>query len=407
MPQNSELRTPNSELPLSDWPSLEAAWLAPYAMSQAASLGRRIAEPPHPFRTIFQRDRERIIHSTAFRRMMGKTQVLVGQINDHHRTRLTHTLEVSQIARTIARRLRFNEDLTEAIALSHDLGHPPFGHAGESILNASLKDDGGFDHNLYGLRRVDLLEERYPDFPGLNLSWEVREAFVQHAKNRRAPECAAYLQVGSPFLEAQLVDQVDSLAYDTHDTDDAVDIGLISLADLDGIELWRRVAGPVRQRSPRLSDDEFRAAVIRDLIAWQVADLIDATERNLSAQRIETVADVRAFPGTLVGFGPELDALKRDLEAFLMQRVYRHPQVMGMAKEGQEILRQLFELYLREPDRLPAAHRERTDLTSATSPGRMPREASLPRVIADYLAGMTDRYAREEFRRLFPSSSGL
>src|SRR3954453_15608088 len=194
--------------------------LAPYAMPDAATRGRRPPGPPHPYRSPFQRDRERIVHSSAFRRMTGKTQVLVASVNDHHRTRLTHTLEVTQLARTVARRLRLNEDLTEAIALAHDIGHPPFGHAGEAALDECLKGHGGFDHNLFGLRRVDELEERYPAFPGLNLSFEVREAFVQHSGRADAPECAEFRDAGSPLLEAQIADVVDSLAYDTHDTDD-------------------------------------------------------------------------------------------------------------------------------------------------------------------------------------------
>jgi dGTPase len=246
-----------------DWNAVEDAWLAPYAMRGRDSRGRRYAEDPHPFRTVFQRDRERIVHCTAFRRLMGKTQVLVGQINDHHRTRLTHTLEVAQISRTAARRLRLNEDLTEAIALSHDLGHPPFGHAGERALDECLRDHGGFDHNLFGLRRVEVLEERYPDFPGLNLSWEVREAFVQHSRCRDRPESREYLAAGGPLLEAQLVDACDSLAYGTHDTDDALGIGLISLGDLEDVDLWARAAAPVRRRHPGLSADAFRTAVIR------------------------------------------------------------------------------------------------------------------------------------------------
>jgi dGTPase len=249
-----------------DWLRHEETCLAPYAMHSCASQGRRHPEEPHAFRTMYQRDRERIVHSTAFRRMIGKTQVLVGQINDHHRTRLTHSLEVAQISRTIARRLRLNEDLTEAIALSHDIGHPPFGHAGERALNHCMKNHGGFDHNVYGLRRVDLLEERYPDFPGLNLSWELREAFIQHSRRHDLQEYAEFFAAGSPLLEAQIVDAADSLAYDAHDTEDALVIGLIDFEDLDGVELWRQIARTVRDSHPHLAADVFRPAVIRELI---------------------------------------------------------------------------------------------------------------------------------------------
>ena len=224
--------------------------------------GRRYPEPPHQLsaRSFTPRIASESSIRRPFARLMGKTQVLVGQINDHHRTRLTHTLEVAQISRTAARRLRLNEDLTEAIALSHDIGHPPFGHAGERTLAECMKGHGGFDHNLFGLRRVEVLEERYPEFPGLNLSWELREAFVQHSKCRTLPECQEYLAAGSPFLEAQLVDACDSLAYGTHDTDDALGIGLIHLGDLEEVELWQRAAAAVRGRAIRRACRTMRSA---------------------------------------------------------------------------------------------------------------------------------------------------
>ena len=388
-----------------DWDRFEDDWLAPYAMRSRASRGRKFAEPPHPFRTIFQRDRERIVHCTAFRRLMGKTQVLAGRINDHHRTRLTHTLEVAQISRTVARRLRLNEDLVEAIALSHDMGHPPFGHAGEQALDECLHDRGGFDHNLYGLRRVELLEERYPDFPGLNLSWELREAFVQHSKRRDRPECREFLTAGSPLLEAQVVDACDSLAYDTHDTDDALGIGLITLDDLAGVELWRRAAEPVNASHPNLNRDTFRTAVIRELIAWQVNDLIDETGKRLAMHKIETVADVRACAEPLAGFGAELMGLKSDMERFLYERVYRHPRVIRMAARGRKILRRLFAEFTARPGLLPDRYLARwTGAPSAVierAPATViPREESLERVVVDYLAGMTDRFSRQEYLRL-------
>jgi dGTPase len=389
-----------------DQDALEDAWLAPYAMRGRDSRGRRFPEDAHPFRTVFQRDRERIVHSTAFRRLVGKTQVLVGRINDHHRTRLTHTLEVAQISRTAARRLRLNEDLTEAIALSHDLGHPPFGHAGERALTECLSAHGGFDHNLYGLRRVEVLEERYPEFPGLNLSWEVREAFVQHSRRRDLPECREYLTEGGPVLEAQLVDACDSLAYGTHDTDDALGIGLISLSDMEEVDLWALAAREVRRRHANLSDDTFRTAVIRELIAWQVSNLIEETERRLAARPIQSVADVRAAPGPLVGFGPEVVDLKAGQSKFLYERVYRHHRVVRMASQGQRILRQLYAEFMARPELLPERYQGRwagapaavRRLNEATV---LPPEPSLERVVADYLAGMTDRFARQEYLRLF------
>src|SRR5262245_6751438 len=224
-----------------DWLQREEEVLAPYAMRTRDSKGRKHPEEPHPYRSLYPRDRDRIVHSTAFRRLMYKTQVLVNQTNDHHRTRLTHTLEVTQISRTIARQLGLNEDLTEAIALMHDLGHPPFGHAGEEALDECLRDHGGFEHNLHGLRLVDQLEYRYPDFPGLNLSWEVLEAQAYHSKRREAEEIKPYLAAGGPLLEAQVVDAADSLAYDAHDVDDALSVGLIEIHDLDQVPFWRQV----------------------------------------------------------------------------------------------------------------------------------------------------------------------
>src|SRR5690242_4354881 len=234
-----------------DWLDREEEVLAPYAMRTRQSRGRRHPEAAHPFRTLYQRDRDRVIHSTAFRRLMYKTQVLVAQTNDHHRTRLTHTLEVAQISRTIARQLGLNEDLTETIALAHDLGHPPFGHAGERALDDCMRDHGGFEHNRHGLRIVELLEYRYPAFPGLNLSWEVLEAMAQHSGRRDAPEVAAYLTAGRPLLEAQVVDAADSLAYDAHDVDDAFGAGLLSGDDLRGVEFWRLAVERVERRHGR------------------------------------------------------------------------------------------------------------------------------------------------------------
>jgi dGTPase len=392
-----------------DWLAHEDSWLAPYAMHSADSRGRQYPEEPHPFRTVYQRDRERIVHCTAFRRMLGKTQVLVGRINDHHRTRLTHSLEVAQISRTIARRLRLNEDLVEAIALSHDIGHPPFGHEGERALDECLRDHGGFDHNLYGLRRVDLLEERYPEFPGLNLSWELREAFAQHSRRRDRPELAEFFAVGSPLLEAQVVDAADSLAYDTHDTEDALGIGLIERAELEEVAMWRRQADLVRSRQPNLNPELFLRTVIRELIAWQVNDLLAETQRRLRECGAGSVADVRASAEPIVAFGPELQQLKAELEALLRQRVYRHPRVLRMAAKGRRLLQAVFHELARSPELLPAGHLRRWQ----QAPEQWQRcgklfavyvnhgEPRIERVVADYLAGMTDRYARQEYLRLF------
>jgi dGTPase len=372
-----------------DWLDREEKLLAPYAMRTRQGRGRRHPETEHAFRTPYQRDRDRVIHSTAFRRLMYKTQVLVAPTNDHHRTRLTHTLEVAQISRTIARQLGLNEDLTEAVALAHDLGHPPFGHAGESALDECMGGHGGFEHNRHGLRIVEVLEYRYADFPGLNLSWEVREAMAQHSRRRNAPEVAAYLGDGRPLLEAQVVDAADSLAYDAHDVDDAFGVGLLTAEDLDGVEFWRRAVERVEARHGRLGPLQFQPTVVRALIDWQVTDLLEHTRQRLRQANIRSVDDVRAAPDLLVGPGPEVRRLKTELEAFLHERVYRHYRVMRMAAKGRRVLQALFAEFCRAPELLPDRYRRRV------------RAEGRERVACDYLAGMTDRYAQDEYLRLF------
>lgn len=400
---------------IDDWHDFEAHWLAPYAMPARASRGRRHAEPGHEYRALYQRDRERIVHCTAFRRMTGKTQVLVASVNDHHRTRLTHTLEVTQLARTVARRLRLNEDLAEAIALAHDIGHPPFGHAGERALNECLKPFGGFDHNLYGLRRVDELEERYPQFPGLNLSFEVREAFVQHSGRRDAPECAEFRAAGAPLLEAQIADVCDSVAYDTHDTDDALGLGFITLEELQRVEFWARAAERVAAHTPGLSGHPLRVAVVRELLAWQVTDLLTETARRIETNTVRSVEDVRAATVHLVGFTPEVLRLKAGLERFLRERVYKNHRVLRMTANGKRILTSLFAEYVRAPELLPEKHLRRwtgADALIGPPPPGWVTEARtkldcLERVVGDYLAGMTDRFAQTEYRRLFLPNTEL
>jgi dGTPase len=372
-----------------DWLDREDEVLAPYAMRTRLSRGRRHEEPAHPFRTLYQRDRDRIVHSTAFRRLMHKTQVLVTQTNDHHRTRLTHTLEVAQISRTIARRLGLNEDLTEAIALSHDLGHPPFGHAGEEALAECMAAEGGFEHNCHALRIVEVLEYRYPSFPGLNLSWEVREAMAQHSRRRTAPELAEFVQVGQPLLEAQVADAADSLAYDAHDIDDALSVGLINPQDLKEAALWRHALERVRERHGEVGPEQFQPTMIRALIDWQVVDLLEHSRQRLRQEHIATVEDVRRFPGALVGPGPEGRTLKAELEDFLRRRVYHHHRIQRMAVKGRRIVQQLFTEFCRIPRLLPERYSRRVQ------PGRPER------TVCDYVAGMTDRYAQDEFLRLF------
>jgi dGTPase len=373
-----------------DWLEREEEVLAPYAMHTRQSRGRRFDEPPHAFRTLYQRDRDRIVHSTAFRRLMYKTQVLVNQqAGDYHRTRLTHTLEVAQIARTVARQLGLNEDLTEAVALMHDLGHPPFGHAGETVLDDCMQAHGGFEHNRHGLRIVELLEYRYADFPGLNLTHEVLEAQAMHSKRPDAPEVKPYLAAGQPLLEAQVVDAADSLAYNCHDIDDALMVRLITPDELRRVPMWQTVAEHVRQRHGEMPPEQFQPTVVRGLINWQVTDLLEQTRQNLRRENIRTVADVRRAARPLVAPSAEVQRLKAGLEEFLQERVYRHFRVLRMAHKGQRMVRLLFDEFCRHPDQLPDRYQQRA------------REAGLEQTVCDYLAGMTDRYAQDEFLKLF------
>jgi dGTPase len=372
-----------------DWLDREEEVLAPYAMRTRQSRGRRHPEEPHPFRTLYQRDRDRIVHSTAFRRLMYKTQVLVAQTNDHHRTRLTHTLEVAQISRTIARQLGLNEDLTEAIALAHDLGHPPFGHAGEGALDECMRDAGGFEHNRHGLRIVEVLEYRYADFPGLNLSWEVLEAMALHSNRRGDPDLQQYSEGGQMLLEAQVVDAADSLAYDTHDVDDALSVGLVTAEEVQEVPFWRQAVERARRRHRAIGPEQFQPTVLRALIDWQVSDLLEQAQQRLRQMRIRRVADVRQAPQRVVVPGPDVQALKAGLEEFLHRRVYRHYRVLRMATKGRRILRALFDEFTRAPELLPERY------------GRRARPGQVQRTVCDYLAGMTDRYAQDEYLRLF------
>ncbi len=373
------------------WPGLpllsarESALLAPYAMHSAASAGREHAEPPHPYRGPFQRDRDRIVHSAAYRRLSYKTQVFTGERGDYHRTRLTHTHEVSSIARTMARALRLNEDLVEALALLHDIGHPPFGHCGEDILNECLDGQGGFNHNQQALRIVQLLERRYQQFPGLNLSAEVLAGQTIRA-NKKQP----LLTGESPLLEVQLVDAADSIAYDTHDADDALELRLLTLDELLEIPLWSEAADRVRQRSAPLTPAELRLAVLHELIEWQVGDLLERAGRQLATGLYADVAAVRRGP-LLITPDPVLASKKRELERFLFDKVYRHPTVVAEREEAATALRAMFTGYQQRSDLLPTKFQQ------------LARGQGLLRSIGDYIGGMTDRYALQEYERLFAS----
>ena len=380
--------------PLS-WLEREREVLAPYAMQTRYSRGRRHEEEPHPYRSLYQRDRDRIVHSTAFRRLMYKTQVLVTSTNDHHRTRLTHTLEVAQISRTIARQLGLNEDLTEAIALAHDLGHPPFGHAGEKALDECMKDHGGFEHNRHGLRIVTELEYRYASFPGLNLTCEVLESLCRRGKGRRTEADWEFADAGQPLLEAQVVNVTDSLAYDTHDVDDALGVGLITLEELGAVDFWRRALERVEQRHRTVGPHQVQPTVVRALIEWQVSDLLDHTLKRLRQEKIHTVEDVRASPNRIVEPGPEVRELKDGLEHFLMSHVYSHYRVQRMAAKGRRLLQSLFAEFCRRPELLPDRYATRA------------RTGQLQRTVCDYVAGMTDRYTQQEYQSLFQPYHGV
>jgi len=370
----------------------EEQWLAAYAMRSKDTRGRQHPEPEDPFRTVYRRDRDRIIHSTAFRRLEYKTQVFVNHEGDYYRTRLTHTLEVAQIAVSIARLLRLNEDLVDTVALAHDLGHPPFGHAGEDALRDLMKGQGGFDHNIQGLRIVDLLEERYPGFPGLNLSWEVRESINKHRTpyNHLGLEVALDPQTSS-LLESQIADIADEIAYDNHDLDDGLTSGLIKEDDLKELALWEQARDAVETRAPKKMGAEIRKyQIIRELINRQINDLVQESCRQLGRHQIESIADVRACRDRLIGFSAGMQELRKPLKAFLWTNLYHHYRVNRMADKAKRFITELFQVYLKKPEQLPNTTRSRIE-----------RGENPARVVCDYIAGMTDRYCLEEYRKLF------
>ena len=369
----------------------EEHWLAPYAMKSSRTRGRQHPEPEDPFRTVYRRDRDRIIHSTAFRRLEYKTQVFVNHEGDYYRTRLTHTLEVAQIAVSIARTLRLNEDLVETVALAHDLGHPPFGHAGEDALRVLMNDHGGFEHNLQGLRIVDLLEERYPEFPGLNLTWEVRESINKHRTPYEQPGVAVALDPAtSPLLESQIADIADEIAYDNHDLDDGVTSGLIKEEELSGLALWEEARAAVEARAPRMSPEIRKYQIIRALINRQITDLVQTSAAQLVSRGIRSVEEVRACPEPLITFSQTMQELRKPLKAFLWMHLYHHYRVVRMADKAKRFITELFQLYVSKPEQLPK-----------TSRSRIERGEQKARVVCDYIAGMTDRYCLEEYKKLF------
>ena len=362
---------------------------SPYAVSSANSRGRLHADEPPSHRSEFQRDRDRIVHSTAFRRLEYKTQVFVNHEGDLFRTRLTHTLEVAQIARGIARALRLNEDLVEAISLAHDLGHTPFGHAGQDALNTCMKDHGGFEHNLQSLRIVDLLEERYASFAGLNLCFETREGIVKHCSAENAQKLGElgerFINRTQPSLEAQICNIADEIAYNNHDVDDGLRSGLITLEQLEAVSLFSRYVEAVRVAYPGLGGRRLVHETIRRMINVLVCDLIETTNSNIVRAKPQDLAEARQG-GPLVGFSDELHEAQREMKRFLRKNLYQHFQVLRMTCKAQRIMSDLFSAFVSDPRMLPPQYQS---------------DEEQPRRVADYIAGMTDRYAMKEHRRLF------
>jgi len=386
--------TPSDTTTLATREELEAReerWLAPYAMKSRHSKGRQHPESEDPYRTAYRRDRDRIIHTSAFRRLEYKTQVFVNHEGDHYRTRLTHTLEVAQIGGSIARILRLNEDLVEVVSLAHDLGHPPFGHAGEDALHELMEGHGGFDHNIQGLRIVDLLEARYPNFPGLNLTWEVRESINKHRTPYDQPDMHVALDPSrAPLLESQIADIADEIAYDNHDLDDGLTSGILKEEELSAVELWRQAQDHVESSGRSLDPEIRKYQIIRSLINRQITDLIDATSDRLKRQQIASVDDVRSCSQRLLGFSEEMARLRTPLKQLLWNQFYHHYRVVRMADKAKRFLTELFHLYLKKPEQLPN-----------TTRARIGRGEEPHRVVCDYIAGMTDRYCLEEYKKLF------
>ena len=365
--------------------------LAPYAVSERNTRGRAVAEEAPIARSEFQRDRDRVIHSTAFRRLEYKTQVFVNHEGDLFRTRLTHSMEVAQIARSITRRLNLNEDLVEAISLAHDLGHTPFGHAGQDALNTCMKDHGGFEHNLQSLRVVDVLEDHYAAFDGINLCFETREGILKHCSPDKAAQLGnvgeRFLKQQRPSLEAQIANLADEIAYNNHDVDDGLRSGLVTLAQISEVRLFAHHLDIVRRAHPGLAERRLIHETIRRMINTLATDLINETEKNIQQHKVRTIEDVRAAP-PLAAFSAEIYEQQRELKTFLRTHLYRHYRVMRMSAKARRIIGDLFQTFMGESRLLPPQF-------------QLQAQTDCARAVADYIAGMTDRYAIKEHRRLF------
>jgi len=367
----------------------EAERLAAYASCSRDSRGREVPEDEHGYRTAFQRDRDRIIHTTAFRRLEYKTQVFVTTEGDYYRTRLTHTIEVAQIGRTIARALCLNEDMTEAICLAHDLGHGPFGHSGEAALNLLMVDHGGFDHNYQSFRIVTKLEKRFPDFRGLNLTWEVREGILKHETEYDRSEVLEFEPDLRASLEAQIVNYADEIAYTTADLDDGLRSGMILPEQLTEIEFWQQVTGELGIKPLEKFTEMDRHRVIRRLVGKEVTDIIRGTNAQLEANNIQTMEDVRTFPRNLATHTDEVKRMNRQLKDFLFKNLYTHWRVMRMDRKARHFIGELFNTYVDSPVILPRSVQE------------IAVDKGIYRTVCDYIAGMTDRFALQEYSKLF------
>lgn len=372
--------------------ALEKKKLAPYAAKSVHTRGFRYPQEKPEFRTTFQRDRDRIVHSAAFRRLEYKTQVFVNHEGDYYRTRLTHTIEVVQIARSIARPLQLNEDLTEAIALAHDIGHTPFGHSGEEILNTLMEEYGGFEHNVQGLRVVDELERRYANFNGLNLSFETREGIIKHRSEYDTPPIRfhsdEFADDEAPTLETQTVSIADEIAYNSHDLDDGLKSGILSLEQLNTVPIWRDLYDHFLHSLKTDDREIIKRKTIRYLIGIQIKDVIEHSARLITEKKIASVDDARRN-GTLLGFSDEMGKKNRILKDLLYNYLYRDYRVVKMADKAKRFIADLFKVYTKNPAQLPPDHFERT------------RKDGVERVVCDYIAGMTDRFAQDEYNRFF------
>ncbi len=360
--------------------ALESETLAPYAMKARDSRGRKYPLEESAVRTCYQRDYDRIVHSKAFRRMEYKTQVFVNSEGDHYRTRLTHSMEVAQICRSVARSLRLNTDLSEAVALAHDLGHPPFGHAGEEALNRLLADHGGFNHNVQTLRTIDELESRYPFHSGLNLSYEVREGIARHESPGAEFDPWEFPAGVSPTLEASIVDTADEIAYNSHDVDDGLASGLINLTELSDVPVCSRALEEAERTQAGSDETLKRYALVRTLVGWQINDLVSSMDRTLTREKIVSVSSLRSYPGKVAVFSHDMLEDIRGLREFLNDRLYQHPRVVAMAQNGAETVTRIFEHLLENPERMPESFVRRS------------KEESVWAAVRDYVAGMTDRY---------------